>query len=290
MTNFATDGSGGGLADCDGQIVNTVIAYNYAALSGGGVYNPTGSLINDTVYGNTADNAGGGIASATPGVLRNTILWGNSAGTVSGTDDVQGAYTPNYCDIAGWTGGGTGNLDVDPGLADPMNSDFSLLPFSECIDAGGTVSLTNDDLLYIVFGDSATALRFTTPVDPVLNSDYIKLDQSDVVSVRPDDSGTGNGGGYLRFNKSNSPDSAWIAGATGILGASSNTVEILLNRVDNQLTTDTLYAWAVVVDPASPAAIKGSVPVESNADDAIDALPEIQPLTTQTIITDWRRF
>ena len=52
---------------------------------------------------------------------------------------------PSYCSIQDWSGGGTGNISLDPLLVDPANSDFHLQATSPCIDAGGIVTgLTQD--------------------------------------------------------------------------------------------------------------------------------------------------
>ena len=57
---------------------------------------------------------------------------------------IDGCSTPSYSCIQSWSGGGTGNITDNPELADPDNGDFHLLDTSPCIDAGGSVTLTQD--------------------------------------------------------------------------------------------------------------------------------------------------
>lgn len=369
--NESETGDGGGLADCDGTIENNVIAFNEAAGNGGGLANCEGSLINNTIYGNTAGASGGGIYGASSAVVRNNIIFANTAAAAPETAQIQGTATPNYCCIEAWSGGGVGNISDDPRLADPAGDDFRLLLFSPCIDAGGSVGLSEDitgaarpfdsgyaqrgdgsrfdigafenqtlpavareldghldssatliasdpvsglelygqlelttmylavrdasgvigsqDLVYLVFARQGVEARLTVPSDPNLNADYITLSGSQVVSVKPDDAG-GAGGGYLRYNKLESPATELIDGATGMFGASADIIEFLANRADNQLTTTSLFAWAVVVDPAAPGVIKASVPPQSSMNDKVDALDEIQMFDLSTDITFWRRY
>ena len=51
-----------------------------------------------------------------------------------------------YSDIEGSGGGGTGNLDVDPGFVSLVGGNFSLQPTSQCIDKGADNPHTVIDL------------------------------------------------------------------------------------------------------------------------------------------------
>ena len=129
---------GGGLGWCDGPITNCIISGNWAnnggGLYGGGGDNPYyGAINNCTVTGNSANNTGG--LSGYNGSISNSIVWGNSSGQVFDSS------IPTYSCIQDWTGGGEGNISVDPLFADttstdPAQWDLHLLPGSPCIDAG----------------------------------------------------------------------------------------------------------------------------------------------------------
>ncbi len=139
--NLATAG-GGGLSWCLGTIQNNVISGNSAGF-GGGLDNCWATIQNNTIYGNVASYSGGGLYDCTRwSMIRNCIIWQNTAN--SGGAQFDDCNTPSYSCIQDWTGGGTGNISDNPQLVDPANGDFHLLPSSPCIDAGGTVTLTQD--------------------------------------------------------------------------------------------------------------------------------------------------
>ncbi len=77
-----------------------------------------------------------------PRHLKNCIIWQNIAPSGSQLDEY--CFTPSYCCVQNWTGGGIRNITSDPQLDDPVNRDFHLLPNSPCIDAGSTVTLAQD--------------------------------------------------------------------------------------------------------------------------------------------------
>jgi predicted outer membrane repeat protein len=150
---------GGGLFDqgAAGKTINCVFWKNSAAYGGGGIYIAKASdgattanpqFTNCTVSGNSTSWRGGGVCSdPTPGTFLNCIIWGNSAG-----DSNAGIYA-----TAGWSAGepaaqysdiegdsaypGIGNLNADPKLMDPTNSNFGLAFDSPCIDAGSNAAI-----------------------------------------------------------------------------------------------------------------------------------------------------
>ena len=82
------------------------------------------TLINCTISQNSAGEMGGGIAneSTLPLTLINCIVWGNTAPQ---GPQISGSATVTYSDIeGGWLG--EGNIDEDPGFADPNNADYHL--------------------------------------------------------------------------------------------------------------------------------------------------------------------
>jgi len=120
-----------GLYECHGTIMNNIISGN----RGGGLAKCNGTIQNNTIYGNSAQYKAGGLYECN-GTIRNCIIWENAA--PSG-DQLYDSVAPSYSCIQDWTGGGTGNISLDPQLVDPANGNFHLLPSSPCIDAGGTV-------------------------------------------------------------------------------------------------------------------------------------------------------
>jgi len=104
-----TDGTGGGLMDCDGLIQNNTVADNRA-------WGPAGS----------------GLAYC-GGVIQNCIVWGN---TPAGGPQLLECSLPTYSCIQGWTGGGEGNLTADPCFLSPTTGNYRLTAASPCIDAG----------------------------------------------------------------------------------------------------------------------------------------------------------
>ena len=127
--------SDGGLLDCDGMIRNNIISENTSS----GLTACDGTIRNNTISGND----GFGLALCR-GTIVNCIIWENSA-----SDGLQllGSSTPINSCIQGWTGGGMGNIDVDPLFEMPgywdgedtwVEGDYHLLPWSQCVDAGDT--------------------------------------------------------------------------------------------------------------------------------------------------------
>lgn len=144
---------GGGICCWNGSravIENNLIVWNSSNVWGGGIYlsycSPT--ITNNTIYDNTASPGdGGGIRCwhSSP-AISNTILWQNSGGEIAVS---VGDPVVSYCDIeGGWTGTGTGNIDVYPDFFDPMFDDFHLRQDpcqpgvdNPCVDGGDPASL-----------------------------------------------------------------------------------------------------------------------------------------------------
>lgn len=138
-----TDNSGGGIwcSAASPIICNNVIARNTACYGGGvscdGQSLPT--LSNNTIYGNSATEGGGIYCSAGSTELANSILWANAASSKGPQIAVAGPgqLSIDYSDVEGgqsdvsvepsstfvW---GTGMIDVDPLLVEPLRGDFHL--------------------------------------------------------------------------------------------------------------------------------------------------------------------
>jgi len=130
---------GGGLARCSGTIQNNVVWGNTATTDGGGLSECTGIIRNNTLFGNEARQ--GSAISLSTAAITNCIVWENPARYGL---QISTSTTPTYSCIENWTGGGIGNITGDPLLVAPVNGDLRLLPTSPCVDAGGSVPLTED--------------------------------------------------------------------------------------------------------------------------------------------------
>ena len=151
-----------GVSSSVGQVISNLICWNSASRNVGGVYTNAGIVRNNmifsnsagdhdggvgvnggilegnTIFGNSAGSYWGGIGSSeSKATLRNNIIWGNTAPRYP---QLFAEATPSYCCIQDWEGGGIGNISADPRLRNPDRGDFSLLPTSPCIDAGGYVA------------------------------------------------------------------------------------------------------------------------------------------------------
>ena len=166
--------NGGGLLWCGGTIRNNAIAGNSAANDGGGLYACDGTIRNNTITGNAAGYGAGGFYKCS-GTIRNCIVWANTAWYTPQFS--QEGSTPTHSCIQNWTGGGTGNIALNPQFVDLDGPDddhntwednnYCLLPDSPCIDAG-----LNEDWMWTAFDLEGNA-RIT-------DGDY---DGSDVVDM-----------------------------------------------------------------------------------------------------------
>ena len=135
---FMIEGWGGGLAECNGVIEGNVISDNFADMGdGGGLYSCNGVIRNNTIVSNSADNGGG--LSACRGAIRNCIIFGNAVFFAGA--QLHASSDPTYSCIQDWTGGGEGNINLEPRFVDAENTDFRLLPDSPCRNAGNTVAV-----------------------------------------------------------------------------------------------------------------------------------------------------
>ena len=148
----------GGAVSCDrgGQIWNSILRENTAGVYGGGaalwaggrlqncsvfnnvsdwrsggvhLWNTNSTLLNCAIVGNRAGYKGAGVGAwGTDNVMENCIVWANE-----GDAPLEGVPTVNrYNCIQGWTGGGMGNIALDPWLIDS----FHLGASSPCLGAG----------------------------------------------------------------------------------------------------------------------------------------------------------
>jgi len=141
VNNRVIEGAGG-VRVGDGTLVlsNTLVAANRG--DAGLHLNGAGTLLNATI----ANNDGGIIynppVSATLAIT-NSIIYHNSPWAIGSPG--AGTVEANYSDIeGGWSG--TGNLDVDPALADPATGNYHLTGNSSCIDQGVDQGAPDHDL------------------------------------------------------------------------------------------------------------------------------------------------
>ena len=135
--NLIADNDGGGLGNCDGLIRNNRIVGNTSWFAGAFEL-CNGTIVNNTIVANHGSEAGAIHSSAA--VIRNCIIWGNT------DPQIVNSSLPTYSCLSNWTGGGEGNISLDPRFIDPSgpdddintfeDNDYHLAPPSPCIDAG----------------------------------------------------------------------------------------------------------------------------------------------------------
>lgn len=123
-----------------GTIQNNVIANN----TGAGIHLCSGTIVNNTIYGNSSEKAAGGMDTCDTANNKNNILWNNVSTQTDQQIVFNSGYAPTYCNISGWTGGGTGNISLNPLFRDAGGYDFGLLANSPCIDKGTNTSIKED--------------------------------------------------------------------------------------------------------------------------------------------------
>ena len=155
--NLTIEGEGAGIR-CQGssaEILNNLIADNYASHEGGGIscQDTEASIVNNTITGNSTDDKGGGIYCLDNSslVVTNSILWGNVAAVGKeiyvGREWYPSTVTISYSDVEGgqplvfvednctldW---GVGMIDSNPLFISHFGYDYLLRPGSPCIDSG----------------------------------------------------------------------------------------------------------------------------------------------------------
>lgn len=153
---------GGGMYNLQSypEITQSIMVKNSANNKGGAVFNFQNSepvITNCTIVYNYAYSAGGGIHNwdSYP-IITNSILWHNSIKNIS-TEGV-GLPVITYTNIEqGYYG--EGNIDADPMLKDPDNSNYKLTNGSPCIDAGNNNVINLDPVTMVTDLDGNYRLR-----------------------------------------------------------------------------------------------------------------------------------
>jgi len=152
----ANEDDGGGMYNSTSSPTLTNVAFsgNRATHFGGGMYNASSNptLTNVTFSGNRATYFGGGMHNnyGSNPILVNCILWGDSATDFPEISNNSSSPTITYSDIQGWSGGGTGNMALDPQFVAPVaassapttTGNYRLLATSSAINVGNTLSVT----------------------------------------------------------------------------------------------------------------------------------------------------
>ena len=160
LSGESLDQRGGAIVNlyyCTARYVNCLYDGNMNLAGGGAMWNDGGasiSLINCTIVSNSSVcGSGGGLYTQANTTATNCIFWNNrDVNDPSGTGQAAqiyqdgGTLSINYCDVRGWTGGGTGNINDDPNFVAPAARNLRLQGSSPCVDAGsnGGVSEPND--------------------------------------------------------------------------------------------------------------------------------------------------
>ena len=141
-------------------VTGTILTGNFASAGVFGAYGAglfveaAGTTVDRcTIVGNTLSGSselGGGIYG--PAVVTNSIVRGNTG------SQLASVTTVSYCDVEGGALG-TGNIDADPLLVDPVGGDYDLSPGSPCIDAGDPLAPLDANASVLEMG----ALPFDIP-------------------------------------------------------------------------------------------------------------------------------
>ena len=129
-TNRATQKGGGVFGDAGSIIQNSIIINNHSGnIGGGGIYCYNGTIQNCTISGNGGISPAG-VKCTGDATVQNCIIFGNSPGEM----DIPA--TNRYNCIRDWPlfAGGINIITNNPHFV--SDSDFHLLGFSDCIDAG----------------------------------------------------------------------------------------------------------------------------------------------------------
>ncbi len=207
--------NGGGLVKCAGTISNCLIVNN-SAVTGAGLNNCDGEIINCTIADNTATNNGGGLRRC-DGEISNCIIWSNAP------DDQFECPNLTYCCYSGASG--EGNIHVDPLFVDSTGDDYHLQQESPCIDSGDPDSdysnepIPNGERINMgVYGNTLEAARVPhipqskllasdgAPEDYFGNSVSINGDYAIVGAEWDDDHGRNSGSAYIFYYNG----SVWI--------------------------------------------------------------------------------
>jgi hypothetical protein len=122
-------GFGGGLNNCQGEIINNIIARNYAANKGGGVYACNGGIRSNTILGNKTVTDGGGLFSCGGNIINNVIA-GNSSYNGGGLHSCIGTIANNT--IVGNRAYSGGGMRACSGIV--RNN---IITFNEATEVGG---------------------------------------------------------------------------------------------------------------------------------------------------------
>jgi uncharacterized repeat protein (TIGR01451 family) len=150
----------------------------------------------------------------------------------------------------------------------------------------GNAVIMASETIYLVLARQGVELRFGGVEDPATNVNFIYLDGSTIISVNPQDGGTG--GGYLRYNSVNSPTTEAVGMSDVMIGASAGLLEMMVPRTVNGLNTSSCYAWAVIMDNATTSEMSGCAPPAVSDDDRINVVGEISLINASVDIKRWR--
>ncbi len=195
------------------RLMNTLIADNVSN-GFGAIDSNYGeiSIWSSTIASNDSETRP--LTSNTGGSLRfvNSIVYANSSSEHEALDFAE--ISADYSDIAGWAGGGTGNVDVDPLFADPGSGGFRL-------NSESPVRGTGNDAVGLPDGFDLDADGDTTELTP-------DLDRNDRITGHIDP------GAYEGPDCHTSPAQVFVdADATG--SASGATWGDAFTRVDDAL-------------------------------------------------------
>ncbi len=130
---------GGGAME--GTLFDCILTENRATLGGGGAYNSTlnGCTIVENFILLDDGGDGGGVWG---GNVQNCIVWDNTA--AADGNDIYKATVSFSCASDGLTNGVNGCMTYNPRFTDQAGGNYTLSPFSYCINAGNNSDVSTD--------------------------------------------------------------------------------------------------------------------------------------------------
>jgi hypothetical protein len=183
---------GGGGVSGAATVRNSLILGNDGVTYGGGLDKCTEvigcTIVGNSIWGYSSNSSGGGVARC--GRITNCILWGNWSGGKG--PQIDGSTIPTYSCIQDWSGGGEGNIAVDPEFVVAESGTWTSAP----VIAAGRSTFTDASKQW---SENALVNSLLKPECSQAKLFCIVGNTTNTISVQGDVSGTLQGDAYWRY-------------------------------------------------------------------------------------------